>query len=276
MIDICVNLHNSQFTGDLTTLLARAKTAGVQGILGCATDLTVAEKNIALCNQAQQHASWPQLLTTAGVHPHDADRWVDYDCGRLAALFSNSAVAAVGECGLDFHRNFSAADAQRRAFAAQIDVACQVNKTLFVHDRDSDGEVLKHLQRPSKLPAVVVHCFTGTAKDLARYLEAGFYIGITGWLCDIERGAELRELVKEIPSDRLPIETDAPFLRPQNAPRGVASTAIESRQYRRRNEPALLSYVLAVLAEQRQQSIETLANTCSTNACDLFGFSVSG
>ena len=276
MIDICVNLHNSQFTGDLTALLTRAKAAGVQGILGCATDLKVAEHNIALCNQAQQQALWPQLLTTAGVHPHDADRWGDDDCERLTALCNNPAVAAVGECGLDFNRNFSAADAQRRAFDAQIDVACQVNKTLFVHDRDSDGEVLKHLQQPSKLPAVVIHCFTGTAKDLARYLEAGFYIGITGWLCDVKRGAGLRELVKEIPSDRLLIETDAPFLRPQNAPKRVANAATESRYSRRRNEPALLSYVLTVLAEQRQQSVETLASACRVNASRLFGFSVCG
>ena len=275
MIDICVNLQNGQFSEDLFMVLKRAHHAGVKGILGCATDLNLAERNVALCTESLKRPNLPQLLSTAGVHPHDAETWKDSDGPRLAALCESTWVRAVGECGLDFNRNFSAPKAQRKAFQAQIDVACQVQKPLFVHDRDSNGEVFQSLMAQGQLPPVVIHCFTGSADELDNYLGAGFYIGITGWLCDAERGQTLRELVTRIPDNQLLIETDAPFLRPHNAPANdqlFTDAYAASRQNRRRNEPALLSYVAAVLAEQRQQSPAQLAELCTANANTLFGF----
>ena len=256
-------------------VLKRAHHAGVKGILGCATDLNLAERNVALCTESLKRPNLPQLLSTAGVHPHDAETWKDSDGPRLAALCESTWVRAVGECGLDFNRNFSAPKAQRRAFQAQIDVACQVQKPLFVHDRDSNGEVFQSLMAQGQLPPVVIHCFTGSADELDNYLDAGFYIGITGWLCDAKRGQTLRELVTRIPDHQLLIETDAPFLRPHNAPANdqlFTDAYAASRQNRRRNEPALLSYVAAVLAEQRQQSPAQLAELCTANANTLFGF----
>ena len=275
MIDICVNLQNGQFSEDLFMVLKRAHHAGVKGILACATDLNLAERNVALCTESLKRPNLPLLLSTAGVHPHDAETWKDSDGPRLAALCESTWVRAVGECGLDFNRNFSAPKAQRRAFQAQIDVACQVQKPLFVHDRDSNGEVFQSLMAQGQLPPVVIHCFTGSADELDNYLDAGFYIGITGWLCDAKRGQTLRELVTRIPDHQLLIETDAPFLRPHNAPandRLFTDAYAASRQNRRRNEPALLPYVAAALAEQRQQSPAELAELCTANANTLFGF----
>jgi TatD DNase family protein len=275
VIDICVNLHNEQFSTDLAALLERAQDAGVVGILACATDLKIAQSNVHLCQQSLQKQHWPQLLSTAGVHPHDAQTWQDADSERLEKLCLNPFVRAVGECGLDFNRNFSDPAAQRYAFQAQIDLASQVKKPLFVHDRDSRGEVLRHLQRSPTLPPVVIHCFTGNAKELDDYLNAGFFIGITGWLCDAKRGQALRELVKLIPNDRLLVETDAPFLRPQNAPPNnqlFKDTGNDRKNSRRRNEPALLAYVLESLSEQRQQGIDALKSICADNARTLFGF----
>ena len=256
-------------------VLKRAHHAGVKGILACATDLNLAERNVALCTESLKRPNLPLLLSTAGVHPHDAETWKDSDGPRLAALCESTWVRAVGECGLDFNRNFSAPEAQRRAFQAQIDVACQVQKPLFVHDRDSNGEVFQSLMAQGQLPPVVIHCFTGSADELDNYLDAGFYIGVTGWLCDAKRGQTLRELVTRIPDHQMLIETDAPFLRPHNAPandRLFTDAYAASKKNRRRNEPALLSYVAATLAEQRQQSPAELAELCTANANTLFGF----
>ena len=275
MIDICANLQNSQFAQDRSAVLERAAEAGVEGILACSTDLDMALDNQTLCKQAQTENSWPTLATTAGVHPHDAQKWQDADSERLRMLSANPFVSAIGECGLDFNRNFSEPAAQRRAFQAQIEVACETHKPLLVHDRDSNGEVLHWLTQPTHCPSAVVHCFTGNATELEKYLDAGCYIGITGWLCDRTRGDELRKLVSLIPDGRLMIETDAPFLRPQNAPdneRMFVGRFSAQKKYRRRNEPALLGFVLSQLAELRQQNPEDLAQLCATNAKRLFGF----
>ena len=275
MIDICVNLQNSQFSQDRAAVLERATQAGITGILACSTDLDMSLDNQVLCDEARSESGWPKLATTAGEHPPDARKWQEEDSERLRALSSNPCVAAIGECGLDFNRNFSEPSTQRRAFQAQIEVACETHKPLLVHDRDSNGEVLQWLTKPNRQPSAVIHCFTGNAAELDSYLDAGCYIGITGWLCDQTRGQELRRLVRLIPDDRLMIETDAPFLRPENAPsnEGLFTGSLSAqKKYRRRNEPALLTFVLARLAELRQQNPEHLAQKCATNAGRFFNF----
>ena len=275
MIDICVNLQNSQFGNDRSELLERSAQAGITGILACATDLDMVSANQVLCEYAENEKNWPQLLTTAGVHPHDAQIWKDRDSERLRELSQHRLVAAIGECGLDFNRNFSEPAAQRRAFQAQIEVASETTLPLFVHDRDSQGEVLHWLTQPIRPPSIIVHCFTGSADELDNYLKADCYIGITGWLCDEARGGALRELVPLIPDNRIMIEADGPFLRPHNAPENARlfpDTLAALKKYRRRNEPALLPFVLNRLAELRRQSPQELAQRCSANAQRLFGF----
>ena len=275
MIDICVNLQNSQFGNDRSEILERAAQAGITGILVCSTDLDMVSANQTLCERAQEETSWPQLLTTAGVHPHDAQTWKETDSERLRKLSKDSLVSAIGECGLDFNRNFSEPKAQRRAFQAQIEVASETTLPLFVHDRDSQGEVLHWLSQPIWPPSIIVHCFTGSAEELDNYLNADCYIGITGWLCDEVRGRALRELARLIPDNRLMIETDGPFLRPHNAPENARlfpDTLAALKKYRRRNEPALLPFVLNQLAQLREQSPQELAQLCSANAQRLFGF----
>lgn len=270
MIDICVNIHSKQLQGDRENLLARASSAGIAGIVLCATDLQMVEANIALCNK-NETTIHPQLRTTAGVHPHDASTWSEDSSARLIQFAGNPWVCAIGECGLDYNRNFSTETQQLRAFEAQIEVARVVNKPLFVHDRDSRGKALKLLTRTT-LPATVIHCFTGSEDDLRGFLEAGFYIGITGWICDQKRGAALRDLVKHIPLEKLLIETDAPFLRPQNAPVSFASDHGIAAKWKKRNEPALLAWVVQEIAKNRHESAEEISHACSTNAQLLFAF----
>jgi TatD DNase family protein len=273
IVDIGVNLLNRQFQSDQDAVIERARAAGVGGMLITATDLNTTKSAIARCSS-------PDLFCTAGIHPHDAGRadsassadedWLE----QLASLAQSTVVRAVGETGLDFNRNYSPANIQIDFFRRQIELAQQINKPLFVHDRDSEGEVFKQLQLAGLLPPVVIHCFTGNAVELDQYLAADYYIGVTGWITDPRRGATLAELVTKIPLNRLLIETDAPFLRPHNTPTTFISEHNLPAKRKRRNEPALLPYVLDKLALHRRETKTEIAAATTANASRLFGFNL--
>ena len=137
---------------------------------------------------------------------------------RLCARCSRvPTFVAVGECGLDFFRDYSPRDAQRRAFAAQLELAAEVGKPVFLHQRDAHEEFVAMLAPArASLAGGVAHCFTGGPAELDAYLELDLYIGVTGWVCDERRGAALRAAVPRIPLDRLLVETDAPYLLPRD------------------------------------------------------------
>ena len=201
------------------------------------------------------------LRATAGVHPHDAANVADGWLESLEVLASRPAVVALGEMGLDFNRNYSPPAIQREVFAAQLELATRLEMPVFVHDRDSDGEVLELLLEHRRPQNCVVHCFTGSGELLDAYVAAGCYIGITGWICDERRGLELREVVHRIPEDRLLVETDAPYLMPRT---------IRPRPRTRRNEPANLAWVVAELASILNVPSAELARNTTANAKRLF------
>lgn len=257
MIDVGVNLLNRQFIGDLEDVLARARQTPIAFMVVTSTDLA---DTAAAIDLAERH---DDLACTAGVHPHAAKDVPSGWLKQLKTLAAAPDVVAIGETGLDFHRNFSPAEVQRRVFLAQIELAAELALPLFVHDRDSEGAVAETLAPfASNLNGVVAHCFTGTRNDLDRYLEAGYYIGITGWVCDSRRGEGLRELVPEIPLDRLLIETDAPFLLPHGATSPTAN--------RRRNEPCLLPWIAAQIARLNDVDVGVIDAATSANAKRLF------
>jgi TatD DNase family protein len=171
-------------------------------------------------------------------------------------------VVAVGECGLDYHRNFSPPGAQRSAFVAQLELAVSIDKPVFLHQRDSHADFKDILEDFSGQIKGVAHCFTGGSSELEDYLAMGLYVGITGWVCDERRGAQLRHVVPAIPSGRLMIETDAPYLLPRN---------LEPRPRSRRNEPCYLVQVASTLAELRGESLERLGSSTTRNAMEFFG-----
>jgi TatD DNase family protein len=264
LFDIGVNLTSSQFREDCPAVLERASQAGVAHIMITATSIETSLAAIALGEKYE-------LICTAGVHPHDAAE-VSLDwLTQLQTLVVREPVRAVGETGLDFYRNFSPKAAQIDVFRAQIELAQHIDLPLFVHDRDSGGEVLRQLQNAGDLPATVIHCFTGSHADLDDYLAQGFYIGITGWIADLQRGQTLRDLVKHIPLDRLLLETDAPFLRPPNTPETFRVKHQLGNKHKRRNEPALLPYVLDVVAENRNEDRDEIRKATTDNAIRLFG-----
>jgi TatD DNase family protein len=261
--DIGVNLLHPQFADDREAILNRAKQTGVDKILITATDIATSKAALNACQPGFCYA-------TAGVHPHDAGAVAGDWMTDLENISGDDRVCAVGETGLDFNRNFSPVEDQITCFDAQINLACKIQKPLFVHDRESDGEVLRILSAyTDRLPKVVIHCFTGTENDLADYLSAGFYIGITGWVTEKKRGAPLRAMVPSIPLAQLMVETDAPFLRPHNIVPANSNDATAVPKTRR-NEPALLPNVVASLAELRDESATEIAHATRANAIACF------
>ena len=234
-IDIGVNLAHRSFHSDREEVIARAIAAGVRTMIITGTSLATSETAVRIARESPNH-----LFATAGVHPHDSRNCTDETVAELRRLAASDEVVAIGECGLEFNRDFSPRPIQEKWFETQVGVAEELQMPLFLHERDAQVRFCEILKRSRKSVPAVIHCFTGTREELRAYLAMGLHIGITGWICDERRGLHLRELVKEIPLDRLMIETDAPFLTPRNMPMKPKDS---------RNEPAFLTHVLKTLAD---------------------------
>ena len=259
LVDIGVNLTHRSFLADRQKVIERAFAAGVRTMIVTGTDVAGSRAGVALA------AQYPgQLFATAGVHPHDSRHCTDTTIAELRELAAHKAVVAIGECGLDFNRDFSPRPLQEKCFEAQVALAEELQMPLFLHERDARErfcEILKSTR--GKVPAVL-HCFTGSREELAGYLDLGLHLGITGWICDERRGTHLRELVTEIPLDRLMIETDAPFLLPRSMP---------NRPKDGRNEPAFLPYVLQAVADSLGKSATEVASATTATARRFFRLS---
>lgn len=257
LCDIGVNLTNSRFKEDLTEVVGAARSAGVVKQIITGTNVDESQAATKLTQQ------FDGVYATAGVHPHDAANVENDFAEQLKSLYSHPHVVAVGECGLDFNRNFSPPEAQKSVFEAQLQLASEFNMPLFLHERDAfDTQIAMLKQFPRAFG--VAHCFTGDTAQLKAYLDLGLYVGITGWLCDPKRGDALREAVKYLPLDRLLVETDAPYLVPKNVP-----------GKKRRNEPKYLPYVIDVLAELLVVSSTTIAENSWRNSHQLFGLNTN-
>jgi TatD DNase family protein len=211
-------------------------------------------------------ASHELLFATAGVHPHHARDCDSSTIPALAELAKQPRVVAIGECGLDFNRNYSPHPDQEKWFVAQLELGIEIGKPLFLHSRDAHPRFSRILSslKPKK---AVAHCFTGERDELKAYLDLGLYIGITGWICDERRGKHLVELVREIPRDRLLLETDAPYLTPRD---------LRPQPKARRNEPAFLPHILGAVARALGRPAEEIAAETSRNAAELFSLHESG
>lgn len=259
LLDVGLNLAHDSFDHDRDAVIRRAAEAGVTRMLITGSSLESTHAAIAL---VQRHPE--QMRCTAGVHPHHA---VDLDSTQLRAfneLARRPEVVAVGECGLDFFRNFSPRDAQLKAFEEQLALAAEVRKPVFLHQRDAHEDFTSVMRKHrARLTGGVAHCFTDGLEQARAYLDLDLYIGITGWICDERRGHHLREVVRHIPADRLLIETDAPYLLPRD---------LQIKPQSRRNEPMYLPHVLAAIADARNESVATLAEITTGNALRLFNW----
>ena len=259
LVDIGLNLGHDSFDHDRDEVVAAARAAGVRYmvITGSTLDSTRAAIDLARADRRSFRA-------TAGVHPHHAREFHAQDLPELRRLMQAPEVAAAGECGLDHFRNFSPHADQERVFRAQLELAAELGKPVFLHQRDAHDAFVAMLRdyRP-RLPAGVAHCFTGDERELRDYLDMGLSIGITGWICDERRGQHLRNLVRLIPLDRLMLETDAPYLLPRD---------LQPKPRSRRNEPRYLPHILATVAACRGEDPVLIADATTRNALAFFGF----
>ena len=252
LIDAGVNLSNHQFDGHQRDVITRASEAGVTNMLIIGCDIVSSQQSLELAIEHLQYS-------TAGIHPHDAKSVTNELEAQLTTLANNKQVIAIGECGLDYNRDFSPRDVQRRVFRRQLALAEKLNLPVYLHERDASEDMLSILKEFNVRG--VLHCFTGNSTALKQYLDLGLYIGITGWVCDERRGKDLQQLVPSIPLNRLLIETDAPFLIPRT---------VSPKPKSRKNEPSLLPYICKTVAQLYKIEEEVIARCTTQNFNRVF------
>lgn len=266
LFDSHSHVQDARFDEDREAVLARAAAAGVATIVVCGEDVASSEAAIALAAGTDS----PRLLATAGFHPHEASQANDAALDRIEGLAAAGNVAAIGEIGLDFYRDLSPRDMQRRVFDAQLAIAARLGLPVSIHSRDAEEELAPPLARfaaespllaAQDRPLGVLHAFGGTLEQARRYAGMGFLISLT-CSAGYPRNDEARRVAAGLPLTSLLIETDSPALPPQSA-RGT------------RNEPANVKVTAEVVAEARGVSIEAIAEATTANAEALFGVTVA-
>jgi TatD DNase family protein len=254
IFDSHCHLGEKAYRKDLGRIIERARQAGVARMMTVGVNKKTAARAVELAD------SHPGIYASVGFHPHDASQCSADELYFLTELAQNPRVKAWGEIGLDYNRMYSSREDQERWFIRQLEIAAELNLPVIFHERDSNGRFLEILKTDFKNESTgVVHCFSGTAPELEHYLDLGLYIGITGILTLRARGADLREMVPQIPATRMVVETDAPWLTP--AP---------EKYHTRRNEPAFVKSVLLKLAEIRGEVPDQLAQVIWNNTCRLY------
>lgn len=259
-VDIGVNLTDTSFDKDRNEVIQEAFAAGITRMIVTGTTL---DESIAAVELCQEYPG--QLYCTAGIHPHYAK---DHNKGAirtLHALCQEDCVVACGETGLDFNRNFSTPAQQIETFEHQLELAHLTKLPLFLHERDAHQTQFEMLKtHRDDFSNAVAHCFTGSREELYNYLDLDLYIGITGWVCDERRGKALQEIIKEIPQNRLLLETDAPYLLPRD---------LKPKPKSRRNLPKYLPHIAGTVAQLCGLEIDQLQEAVQENTQRLFNLS---
>lgn len=257
MIDIGINILNKQFQSDADEVIDRAFDAGIEKLILTGVNVSNSIKSIEFCKKYNR-----DIYCTVGIHPHEAKSMNAQSIEILRKSSTHQYVKAIGECGLDYDRDFSPRPIQKKCFEAQIELAIELNLPLFLHERAAFQDFNLILdQYADKLPPRVVHCFTGSINEAKIYLDKGYYIGFTGAITDERRFSHLKEVLKYVPLDRMMLETDAPFMLPKN---------ITNKSNDRRNEPAFLPYVSKYIAQIKNISTEKLNNETTLVAKKFF------
>ncbi|MBW6509257.1 MAG: YchF/TatD family DNA exonuclease [Desulfuromonadales bacterium] len=252
LVDSHAHLDNSRFTEDLDQVFLAAQTAGVRYILSIGCDLQSSVTNVDLASR------YEPLYAAVGFHPHDASQLDDSALEQLRHLAQQPKVVAVGEIGLDYYRNRSPHDTQQQAFRLQIQLARELGKPVIIHDRDAHEDVLRILaEQQAAAVGGVLHCFSGDLAMAHKCLDMGFYLSFTGAIT-YPKNDQVRAMLRQLPLERILLETDCPYLAPQ--------------PYRgKRNEPAYLLQTAETLAEIKGLKLADVARITSRNCYDLFG-----
>jgi TatD DNase family protein len=256
LIDSHAHIDLPEFNKDRDQVLERARRRGVRVVINVGLDAESSRQSLAMAKK------YDDIFVAVGFHPHEAAKMKEGDLESLGELTEDSRVVAIGEIGLDFYRNLSPREAQLEVFKKQLDLAVELKLPVVVHCRQAHEEVYDILSAWVEAnPADndrrgVIHCFSGDIGMARRYIELGFYISLAGSVTYPSAG-ELVEVAREVPLDRLLLETDAPFLAPQ-AHRG------------KRNEPAYMVHTAEKVAEIRQAPVEAVAEAAARNTIGLF------
>ncbi len=254
IFDSHCHLDDKSFRKDIDSVIKRANDNGIIRMMTIGINGKTSAQAVSLAQ------SQDGIYASVGVHPHDVKNCNDSILQDLKNLARNEKVRAWGEMGLDFNRMYSPRKDQEKWFIKQLEIADELDLPMIFHERDSNGRFLEILKNHnSTMMNGVVHCFSGNQNELDQYLSLGLHIGITGILTIKSRGAQLRKLVTGIPTDRLLVETDAPYLVP--AP---------EKNHTRRNEPAFVKSVFLKLAEVKDEDPEDLAHTIWDSTCRFY------
>ncbi|MDO8490945.1 MAG: TatD family hydrolase [Dehalococcoidia bacterium] len=255
IVDSHAHLDMKPFDADREQVIARAHEKGVRLIVNIGIDLQSSRESVKLTER------YEGVFATVGVHPHEADKLTEAALIELGQLLERPRVVAVGETGLDFYRNLSPREKQVEAFQKQLALAQSHDKPVVVHSRDASREtydILSAWARPAGRPIGVLHCFSGDVRLAWKYVEMGFLISISG---TVTRSSQAAEVARELPMDKLLVETDSPFLTPQ---------PIKDR----RNQPAYITTTVEKIAQVRGISSEAVARRTAQNAISLFNLGV--
>ncbi|XP_057295924.1 3'-5' ssDNA/RNA exonuclease TatD-like isoform X2 [Hydractinia symbiolongicarpus] len=271
LVDCGVNLTNVRFKTSPDYVIARALAAGVQKIIVTGLKLNGSKSAVVMAKTR------PNILYAAvGVHPHFVkDDWTDNTLSQLEELIKLPEVVAVGEVGLDFFRGYSPRNIQETAFILQVKLAVRYQKPLLVVERASHTEVMNVLKEIKCLPPVIVFCFTGTPEEIITYVDKGFYIGVTGYVCKEKHGKALREAIMDgtLPLDRIIVHSNAPYMTP-NSPREEIDAVSQSllEHCYTDNEPCTLSIIIKCIAKCLSLKPREVADTCTATAIKVFRF----
>jgi TatD DNase family protein len=262
MIDIGANLTHESFDKDREKVINDAHELGVSSMIVTGSSMSCSQKAYELTNQFPD-----SLYSTVGIHPHHATEFTGETEDLILELIQHNKVVAIGETGLDYFRDFSPHSAQQFSFEQHIKLAIETQMPLFLHQREAHQDfhaIIK--EHRSDLGNLVVHCFTDTKKALFDYLDLDCHIGITGWICDERRGLHLRELVKNIPLERMMIETDSPYLVPRD---------LRPKPKSRRNEPKYLPHIAEVIASLIDKPMDDFVQQTTKSTNMFFGLKQS-
>ena len=256
-IDIACNFTHESFKHNLEEVIKNAEREDVEKFVLLCASLTDLDPIKLIQNKAPE-----KYFISAGIHPHHATEIVKINYDNLLNKLKSINPHAIGETGLDYFRNISPPDIQKKSFRMHIEIAKELGLPLYLHQRDAHSDFIRIIkERKNNFPKFVVHCFTGTQKELDDYLELGAYIGLTGWICDAKRNIDLRKSIKNIPIEKMMIETDSPYLIPKN---------LINKPKKNINEPKYLPHIANEICELTGYELEELKLATSNNAIDFF------
>lgn len=252
LFDSHCHLENERFEQDAHEVLQRMAEEGVTRCLLAGSDMQTSRQIVELCSDSSV------MYGAVGIHPHEAKFFTQADVAQLTRWLTLERIVALGEIGLDYYYDHSPRAVQMEVLDRQVQLAYELQTPVLFHVRDAHGDMLAYLQaRRDRLPAGVLHCYSGSVDSARQYLDMGFYLSFAGPLT-FKNAAHGPEVAKFCPGDRFLIETDSPYLAPEPM-RG------------RRNEPAYVRYVAQRLADLRGVSLKDIARQSAQNACRLFG-----